>query len=59
MSHIGPVFIAGLILVAAGAVTVLIFAPERPCAGRGWGCGEGREEAACIGAARFSKQVNR
>ncbi len=30
MSHIGPVFIAGLILVAAGAVTVLIFAPRAP-----------------------------
>ncbi len=29
MSHIGPIFIAGLILVAAGAVTVLIFAPGR------------------------------
>jgi hypothetical protein len=30
MSHIGPVFIAGLILVAAGAVTVLVFAPKAP-----------------------------
>jgi hypothetical protein len=28
MSHIGPIFIAGLILVAAGAVTVLVFAPR-------------------------------
>jgi hypothetical protein len=30
VSHIGPLFIAGLILVAAGAVTVLIFAPRAP-----------------------------
>ncbi|HEV3418433.1 MAG TPA: hypothetical protein VG056_16535 [Pirellulales bacterium] len=30
VSHIGPVFMAGLILVAAGAVTVLIFAPRAP-----------------------------
>jgi len=29
-SHIGPIFIAGLMLVAAGAVTVLIFAPRAP-----------------------------
>jgi hypothetical protein len=30
VSHIGSLFIAGLILVAAGAVTVLIFAPRAP-----------------------------
>ncbi len=30
INQIGPLFIAGLILVAAGAVTVLIFAPRAP-----------------------------
>jgi hypothetical protein len=30
IDRIGPVFIAGMILVAAGAVTVLIFAPRAP-----------------------------
>ncbi len=30
IDQIGPVFIAGLILVAAGAVTVLLFAPRAP-----------------------------
>jgi hypothetical protein len=30
VSQIGPLFIAGLILVAAGAVTVLLFAPRAP-----------------------------
>jgi hypothetical protein len=30
VSQIGPIFVAGLILVAAGAVTVLIFAPRAP-----------------------------
>jgi hypothetical protein len=33
VGQVGPLFIAGLILVAAGAVTVLIFAPRPPAHG--------------------------
>jgi hypothetical protein len=33
IDQIGPIFVAGLIVVAAGAVTVLIFAPRAPAHG--------------------------
>ncbi len=35
LNQMGSMFIAGLILVVAGSVMVLVFAPRGRCAGRG------------------------